>query len=371
MSERVIVEADGGSRGNPGPAGYGAVVLDGGTGEVLAERSEAIGTATNNVAEYRGLIAGLRAAHELGARRVAVRMDSKLVVEQMKGVWQVKHPGMRELAREAAALRQQFDEVTFEWVPRAQNTRADRLANEAMDRAAGKTPRPRGSASSAAAPSSASAASARPSGWAPPTGRRTRLVLVRHGATEHSATHRLSGRNELPLDEVGRAQAAHLAQRDYGDVTAIVSSPLLRARQTADAIAARLGVPVEVVDEFVETDFGLWEGMTMAEAVATDPDVARRWYSSPDVAPPDGESFAVVGARVEAARDKVLAAHPEGTVVVVTHVTPIKWLVCAALEAPTSALFRLYLDTASVSIVDYYADGNPSVQLVNDTSHLR
>jgi ribonuclease H / adenosylcobalamin/alpha-ribazole phosphatase len=369
MSERVIVEADGGSRGNPGPAGYGTVVFDADTGAVLAERSEAIGTATNNVAEYRGLIAGLRAAHEIGARRVAVRMDSKLVVEQMSGVWQIKNPALRELAREAAALRREFDEVTFEWVPRAQNTHADRLANEAMDRAAGRTPRQRRTAPTESSPNAGPAQ--KRSGWAPPTGRRTRLVLVRHGATEHSAKHVLSGRNELPLDEVGRAQAERLAEREYGDVTAIVSSPLLRARQTAETIAARLGVQVEVVDGFAETDFGLWEGMTMAAAAATDPDVARRWYSSPDAAPPDGESFAAVGMRVEAARDKVLAAHPEGTVVVVTHVTPIKWLVCAALEAPTSALFRLHLDTASVSIVDYYADSNQSVQLVNDTSHLR
>src|SRR6476661_8161149 len=99
MGRQFIVEADGGSRGNPGPAGYGAVVLDPETRAALAERSEAIGTETNNVAEYRGLIAGLTAALELGARRVAVRMDSKLVVEQMKGNWQVKNPALRELAQ--------------------------------------------------------------------------------------------------------------------------------------------------------------------------------------------------------------------------------------------------------------------------------
>jgi len=130
----VVVEADGGSRGNPGPAGYGAVVLDAESGAVLVERGDYLGTTTNNVAEYNGLLAGLRAAAELGARRVDVRMDSKLVVEQMSGRWQVKNPGMRELAREAAALRAAFDEITFTWIPREQNKRADRLANEAMDR---------------------------------------------------------------------------------------------------------------------------------------------------------------------------------------------------------------------------------------------
>ncbi|MGI8880418.1 MAG: orotate phosphoribosyltransferase [Jatrophihabitans sp.] len=135
--ESVVVEADGGSRGNPGPAGFGAVVMDATTREVLAERSESIGIATNNVAEYRGLIAGLTAALEVGAVQVAVRMDSKLVVEQMSGRWQVKHPDMRPLAREANELRRKLDEITFEWIPRELNKHADRLANEAMDAAAG------------------------------------------------------------------------------------------------------------------------------------------------------------------------------------------------------------------------------------------
>jgi ribonuclease HI len=130
---KVIVEADGGSRGNPGPAGYGAVVLDAATDEVLAERQAGLGVTTNNVAEYQGLLAGLRAARELGATEVAVRMDSKLVVEQMCGRWQVKHPAMRPLAAEARGLVREFASVSFEWVPRARNGRADALANQAMD----------------------------------------------------------------------------------------------------------------------------------------------------------------------------------------------------------------------------------------------
>jgi broad specificity phosphatase PhoE/ribonuclease HI len=365
-SEYVVVEADGGSRGNPGPAGYGAVVFDPATGAVLAERSEAIGTETNNVAEYRGLIAGLTAAGELGARQVGVRMDSKLVVEQMSGRWQVKNPALRDLARAAVALCQQFDEVSFEWVPREQNKHADRLANEAMDRAAGKPVRaPR------ATPASSKPAATTPSWGAPPTRKHTRLVLVRHGATEHSAELRFSGRNDLPLNEVGSEQAARLAAASYGEIAAVVSSPLRRAVQTAEAIAAPLGLQVDVVDDLVETDFGVWEGLTLAEAFEADRDLVRRWHESPDLAPPGGESFVAVGQRVEQARAALVAKYPESTVVVVTHVTPIKLLVCGALQAPAVALFRLHLDTASVSVVDYYADGNVSVRLVNDTSHLR
>jgi probable phosphoglycerate mutase len=133
---RVVVEADGGSRGNPGPAGYGAVVFDADHGTVLAERKESLGIATNNVAEYRGLIAGLDAAAELGASEVDVRMDSKLVVEQMSGRWKVKHPDMIPLQRQASTLARQFDRVSYTWIPRAENAHADRLANEAMDEAA-------------------------------------------------------------------------------------------------------------------------------------------------------------------------------------------------------------------------------------------
>ena len=133
----MIVEADGGSRGNPGPAGSGAVVRDGETGELVAEQSVGLGETTNNVAEYQGLISGLRAAQENGATSAHVRMDSKLVVEQMSGRWKVKHANLQPLAREAAGLVRALGEVTFELIPRKENSHADRLANAAMDEQAG------------------------------------------------------------------------------------------------------------------------------------------------------------------------------------------------------------------------------------------
>jgi probable phosphoglycerate mutase len=136
-ARRLVIEADGGSRGNPGAAGYGAVVRDAVTGEVLAERSGAIGRATNNVAEYSGLLAGLRAAGKLVPGATAeVRMDSKLVVEQMSGRWRIKHPDLRPLAAEARQAARALGRVTYTWVPRERNRHADRLANEAMDAAA-------------------------------------------------------------------------------------------------------------------------------------------------------------------------------------------------------------------------------------------
>ncbi len=356
MTRQVIVEADGGSRGNPGPAGYGAVVFDASSHEVLAERKDFVGHATNNVAEYGGLIAGLQAAAELGATSVAVRMDSKLVVEQMAGRWRVKNEGLRPLADQAAALRAAFDEVSFTWIPREQNTHADRLANEAMDLAAGEAARP-----VAAAPA-----------WAPPSGTPTRLILVRHASTEHSPQRRFSGRNDLPLSDAGEQQATALAGRaaSFGDVAAVVTSPLRRARQTADLLAAALGVQVDVSDGMVETDFGEWEGLTSAEVEQGWPGELARWLTTPDAAPPRGESFAEVTKRVRRARDAVIAGHPGATVVVVTHVTPIKTLLRLALDAPIGAMSRIHLDPASVTVADYFADGTPSIRLVNDTSHL-
>lgn len=229
---QVIVEADGGSRGNPGPAGYGAVVLDA-SRSVLAERKESIGIATNNVAEYRGLIAGLTAAGELGASTVDVRMDSKLVVEQMSGRWKVKHPDMIPLQRRAAELATQFSRVTYTWIPRGENSHADRLANEAMDAAAGIETGPVApSAPAPAAPAAPSEETSEPQiagspGWIATTGKPTRMLLLRHGQTAMSVDRRYSGRGNPELTELGRAQAAGAAGRfgNRGGIDAIVCSP--------------------------------------------------------------------------------------------------------------------------------------------------
>ena len=134
MSPRLVVEADGGSRGNPGVAAGGAVVIDERTGAVLSELGVYVGIASNNVAEYHGMIAGLECAIDREpSASVVVRMDSKLVVEQMSGRWKIKHPDMQVLARRAMALVEGRD-VSFEWVPRLSNKRADAAANESMDR---------------------------------------------------------------------------------------------------------------------------------------------------------------------------------------------------------------------------------------------
>ena len=128
----MIVWTDGGARGNPGPAGFGVVVTTP-AGEVLDQLAEGIGWATNNVAEYRGTIAGLERALALGVRRVRVRADSLLVVNQQKGLWKVKSPALRALWAKTRELAGRFERVTWEHVPRERNRRADALANQAMD----------------------------------------------------------------------------------------------------------------------------------------------------------------------------------------------------------------------------------------------
>lgn len=359
MTRRVIIEADGGSRGNPGPAGYGAVVRDADTGELLAEVSGGLGNATNNVAEYSGLIAGLSAALKEGAECAEARLDSKLVVEQMSGRWQVKQPHLRPLASEAAALARQLGDIKYTWVPRARNAHADRLANEAMDTQAGVTRRP-------------AAQAAPPSHWTGATGPPTRLLMLRHGQTEHSAQRRYSGRGDLPLTELGERQAAAAAARlsTMDGVAVVLSSPMLRARQTAQPVADALGVPLSVHDGLIETDFGAWEGLTFTEARERDPDLHTRWITDTSVAAPDGESMDAVHRRVRRALDQLIAEHGGATLAVVTHVTPIKALLRMALDAGPSLLHRLHLDLASLSVAEFYPDGPASVRLVNDTSHL-
>ncbi|HEU4426533.1 MAG TPA: bifunctional RNase H/acid phosphatase [Pilimelia sp.] len=369
---RVIVEADGGARGNPGPAGYGAVVRDADTGEILAERSAAIGVATNNVAEYLGLVAGLEAAAELGAAEVEMRMDSKLVIEQMSGRWQIKHPGLRPLAAQAAALIRKFDRVNLEWVPRARNAHADALANAAMDAAAGEPPRE--ARPKAEATPAAEAAPPPLGSWAPPASPATRLIMVRHGETELTAQRRYSGRGDVPLTPVGLAQAGATAVRVASlapSVSAVVTSPLGRCTRTAELIAASVGgVPVRVEPDLIECDFGAWEGLTFAEVSQRWSDEQAAWLASTRVAPPGGESFEEVDARVRRAVAGWREQVPAGTIVVVSHVTPIKLILRDALAAGDTLLYRLYLDPGGLSIVDMWPDGGVAVRTVNETAHL-
>ncbi|WP_205475103.1 bifunctional RNase H/acid phosphatase [Nocardioides sp. SYSU D00038] len=361
MTDAVVVEADGGSRGNPGPAAYGAVLRDAATGAVLAEDGATIGVASNNVAEYSGLIAGLRLAaeHAPGAT-VEVRMDSKLVVEQMAGRWRIKHPDMQALAAEAGDLVPPG--TTWTWVPRAQNSHADRLANEALDGTRSGVTVPAAEPEVDEPESAAEAASAPARGWAAGAGSPTTLVVVRHGVTAHTSAKRFSGGlggDNPGLSDEGRAQVREVGEwlAPMADrVDAVVASPVRRTRESAEILAERLGAPLETEDGFAEMEFGRWDGLTFAEVAERDPQGLEGWLGSLDTAPEGGESFRTVEARVLAGLERVLEAHAGRTVVVVSHVTPIKTLVAAALGAPLESVFHMELTPASVTVLEYFPD---------------
>jgi len=219
-------------------------------------------------------------------------------------------------------------------------------------------------------PGAASASAA----WTGQVGAPTRLLLLRHGQTELSVHRRYSGRGDPALTPLGEAQAVGAATRlaaEAPGIAAVLTSPLRRARRTAEVVAAATCAPLHVRDGLVETNFGAWEGLTFAQAGERDPELHARWLGSPDVAPPGGESFAEVGRRVAAERSAIVSELPASTVVLVTHVTPIKILLRDALLGGPSILYRLHLDLASLSIVELYPDGGASVRLVNDTGHHR
>lgn len=379
MTARVTVEADGGSRGNPGPAAYGAVLTDAETGAVIAEEGRTIGVATNNVAEYSGLIAGLRLAaeHAPGAE-IEVRMDSKLVVEQMSGRWKVKHPDMRPLHAEATLLAPSG--TTYTWVPRAQNSHADRLANEALDGLRdGVTvaweAEPASLAEAVQDPDTQPASQpasiqSQARGWSGGSDVPTTIILVRHGVTPMTVEKRFSGglASANPgLSDEGRAQIravadwlAPLAER----IDAVVASPVRRTRESAEIIAETLGRPLEEEPGFAEMEFGAWDGLTFAEVGERHPEELKAWLGSLDVAPGGGESFRAVEARVLAGLERLLERHPGRTVVVVSHVTPIKTLVAQALDAPLESVYRMELTPASVSVVAWFGD-RPSLRMYN------
>lgn len=214
----------------------------------------------------------------------------------------------------------------------------------------------------------------RGTGWRPPTSVATSLYLLRHGETTLSIERRFSGLGDPELTPNGVAQgeaaAARLAGEAYG-IQVIVSSPLKRARATAEIVAARTGLEVVVEEGLRETDFGDWEGHTFTEIQRRWPDELAAWLADPSAAPPGGESFGKAARRVQATGDLLIERYEGKTILAVSHVTPIKMLLRFALLAPLSALYRMHLDLSALSLIEYYADGPAVVKAFNDTSHLR
>jgi ribonuclease H / adenosylcobalamin/alpha-ribazole phosphatase len=371
---KLIIEADGGSRGNPGLSGAGAVVIDAASGNILREISEAVGIATNNVAEYSAVIFALEAAFEIDpAAEIVVRMDSKLVVEQMSGRWKIKHPDMLALGARVQQLISGKN-VEFVWIPREQNVLADALANKAMD----GEPAPTAAAgefnhvapSSIRAPQSAVAEA-------------TTLIMVRHGRTALTETRKISGGDgENPdLSELGNKDAAEVAIElarvgssgafsFLAKPVVVIHSPVKRAAQTASKIAQKLGAEQVELADLREIGFGDWDGLTNEELFVGHETQYQAWRGSYEVAPPNGESLKDFDVRVNRSLDFILDKFAGKTVVVVAHVMPIRGLLRIANDASVAGYWRVDLGPASISIARFWGREGAEIVCVNSTSHL-
>ena len=360
MARHFRLTADGGSRGNPGPAGYGAVVTE--NGKIIAELYDVIGVATNNVAEYSGLLAGLTHIHQLdGEATVEVAMDSKLVVEQMSGRWQIKHADMRDLAKQCRDAHNP-SLVTYSWIPRDENSHADRLANKALDS---------GTANAPITVKQENFLTDRLRSNEVPT----TIYFVRHGETILTPTRKFSGTGELDpeLTADGLAQAERVA----GEVAKLephilISSPLKRARQTADAIARATGLPVVDDTDWYELSFGTWDGKSIEEVKAETPEDYQAWLNSSSYRPGGGESYDEAAERIDAAMEKVLHLYPGKKVVVVTHNGVIKSAANLAVGGPNDGVFHMDATPCSISSISLWpSDGLRALRSFNERGHHR
>jgi probable phosphoglycerate mutase len=360
MPRHFKLTADGGSRGNPGPAGYGAVVTE--NGKIVAELFDVIGTATNNVAEYNGLLAGLSHINKLDKdATVEVAMDSKLVVEQMSGRWQIKHADMRDLAKQCRDAHTP-SLVTYSWIPRDENSHADRLANKALDGESAHKP--------AAVIQQNYLTDRLRSAEIP-----TFIYFIRHGETVLTPTRKFSGTGSLnpELMQEGLDQAdlvAEEAAKLGADV--LISSPLKRTTQTAEAIARTTGLEIIFDESWYELSFGDWDGKSIEEVKAEDPDAYQAWLNSTAYAPGGGESYDEASVRIEEALEKLVAEYPGKKVIVVTHNGVIKTAIKLAMGAPAEAVFHVDATPCSISSISIWpSDGLRAVRSVNERGHLR
>jgi probable phosphoglycerate mutase len=358
MARKFQITADGGSRGNPGPAAFGAVVSE--NGKVLFELFETIGIATNNVAEYNGLLAALRKVNELDpTAEVEAAMDSKLVVEQMSGRWQIKHPDMRELAKQARDAHP-ANLVTYKWIPRDLNSHADRLANKALD---GEV--------STFAPRQLNFISERLTSKEKPTN----IYFVRHGETHLTPERRFSGSDgsNPELSEAGLKQAeavaGELAKRG---ADLIFASPMRRTTQTAEAIAKATSLEITFDKSWVECGFGEWDELTIKEIQDLYPSEWDQWVSDTAFRPgKSGESYEDLAARIELALTDLALEHQGKDIIVVAHNVVIKTLTTLVTGAPLESLFHVDAAPCSITWVSIWpSDGLRALRSLNERGHL-
>lgn len=415
--DTAILRTDGGSRGNPGPAGFGAVLLTQ-TNEIIGTFTGYLGEATNNVAEYRGLIAGLHAARARHITELEVELDSVLIVNQLNGKWKIKHEAIKPLATAAQQLIRQFKKITFTWIPREKNTIADSLANLAMDTPnryhvdesdyasfhqvegtpsshnGTSSPREENYSPTKESPDNNKDHLVTPAdtathtvtekrsidnqpltpGWGNVPSNSTRFILLRHGQIPLSVERRLAGTTTQSLTSVGQAQmhaAGHFLRKHNHPIDAFYISPMVRCQESFDIVSQYVSdVPHYTDNRLQETDFGDWEGLTLEEVKQTESQLFSQWMQNTGVCPPHGESIDSTYARVQDfIREKTLT-HPGATLLLCTHVGPIKAALGNALNVGTRIMFDIFLELASVSVIDVKASGKGYVRCINETAYL-
>jgi probable phosphoglycerate mutase len=315
------------------------------------------------------------------AADVLVRMDSKLVVEQMSGRWKIKHEDMRRLALEARDLAAEISaaggSVSFEWMPREKNKAADALSNRGMDGLTISRRLDTEVAESTVAEAvdevidPAPSGTAAPVGLGPDIGTPTRILLVRHGVTDFTAAGRLDGRggSDPSLNDAGRSQAAAAGRAAAhllgGTPARLVTSSLARAVETGAAVAAATGLVPEVDPDWDEQDFGDWDGASVADLMREEAEALQALRSDPGYARPGGETHDEMARRVLAAFERSVAAG--GTTVVVCHRKPIMTVLAHLLKMPHETIWRLAAAPGSLTAIEVWADGNASVAFTNRT----
>ena len=360
MARHFRITADGGSRGNPGPAGYGAVVTE--NGKIIAELFDVIGIATNNVAEYNGLLAGLTHVHQVDAQAtVEVAMDSKLVVEQMSGRWQIKHSDMRDLAKQCRAAHDP-SLVKYSWIPRDENSHADRLANKALDG---------GSSNEKVEEFQQNYLTDRLRSDEEPTF----IYFVRHGETVLTPQRKFSGTSAIDPELMDSGlQQAQLVAAEAAKLGAeiLISSPLKRTKQTAEAISQATGLEIIFDEIWYELSFGTWDGKAIEEVRANEPEQYQAWLNSTGYTPGGGESYDEASIRIEGALEKLVAEYPGKKIIVVTHNGVIKLAAKLAVGAPADAVFHMDATPCSISSISIWpSDGLMALRSFNERGHLR
>lgn len=367
---KLVLQADGASRGNPGLASYGAVLYK--NGVELSVAAKALGIATNNFAEYQGLIAALELAiaHDAQASYL-VQMDSKLAIEQMKGNWKVKSLDLMPLVSQAQRLAATLD-VEFEWIPREQNKRADELANNALDSISNQLIE-RIPASMPSQPSSIRAPLT--------TEQPTDIYFIRHGHSAHTEKNLIAGGDgdDPKLSELGlvEAKAAALAiagglpqWQSFDSETVVISSDMVRTKMTAEVIAAELGVAVISDPRIREIGFGNWGGLESTELFEKHPEDVANWQGSYEVAPPGGESLSDLVSRTAGFLAQLRTDFAGKRVVVVSHMMPLRAMVHQVLETDTSFLWSMNFAPASISIIRSWGLHQYELVTLNSCAHL-